>query len=264
VDHVLGLSHPFVSFDIYGADHYNGYYNGYYNWYASPMAYSPPSSSTTCGFLYGIAYDRPCGNPSAPYTVFERGRLADAGLASPYKETNEGTSGLGGGQASSARMLASESIERFGWGDILSARGALPKMAEARAAVLGAGGPSAGPAPEAPPRPAAPAGDPPPPIPGWLKSGAGWWADGMIPDSDLVNGIGFLIDAGVICIGAMPGGGGGQYGQGRHQQGSGAGPSVPGWVKTSAGWWAGGVISDAEFVRGMESPVPEGAMRVGR
>lgn len=260
MDHVLGLNHPFVSFDIYGADHYNGYYN----WYASPMAYSPPSSSTACGFLYGIAYDRPCGNPSAPYTVFERGRLADAGLASPYKETNEGTSGLGGGQASSARMLAGESIERFGWGDILPARGALPKMAEARAAVLGAGGSSAGPAPEAPPQPAAPAGDPPPPIPGWLKSGAGWWADGMIPDSDLVNGIGFLIDAGVICIGAMPGRGGGPSGQGRHQQGSGAGPSVPGWVKTSAGWWAGGVISDAEFVRGMKSPVPEGAMRAGR
>lgn len=147
----LGLHHPLASFDICGADHYNGYY-----WYASPMAYSPPLPSTACGFLYGMVYDRPCGNPSASCAVFERGRLADARLASLHKGVNEGMSWLGGGQAGSARMLAGEPIERFGRGDILPARGALPKIAEARAAVLGTGGPSAGLAPEAPPRPAAP------------------------------------------------------------------------------------------------------------
>lgn len=88
----------------------------------------------------------------------------------------------------------------------------------------------------------------------------------MIPDSDLVNGIGFLIDAGVIRIGAMPGGGGeeGPSGQGQRRQGSGAAPTVPGRVKTGAGRWAAGMIGDAEFVRGMEFLASDGAMRAGR
>ena len=89
VGRFLGLHHPFASFDICGADRYSGHY-----WYASPMAYSPPSPSTACSFLYGMVYDRPCGNPSASCAVFERGRLADARLASLYKEVNEGMSGL--------------------------------------------------------------------------------------------------------------------------------------------------------------------------
>lgn len=265
VGHVLGLHHPFLSFDIYGAAHYNGYYN----WYASPMTYSMPSLSSACGHLYGIAYDRPCGNPSLSFTPFERDRIADARLASLYKKVG-GAQGSGGGSGDLAgyvRALVDESMDRFKAGDVLSARGALKKMAEAHAAAgRGAGAqadPAAAPPHVAGPRPAAPAvpaapSAPAPAVPGWIKSSAGWWAGGMISDEEFVSGIAFLMDTGVISIGpaaeaAPPAGGP-----------SADARQVPGWVKTSAGWWADGMISDSEFVRGMEFLVSEGIIRTGR
>lgn len=269
VGHTLGLHHPFLSFDIYGAAHYNGYYN----WYASPMTYSMPSLSSACGHLYGIAYDRPCGNPSLSFTPFERDRIADARLASLYKRVGAGEGGGDGGLTGEARVLVEESIERFKAGDVLSARGALPKMAEAHAAVGRGGAPpdsvaalAPGPLPDVAgrdPPPVAPAG--PPAVPAWVKSSAGWWADGMIGDSDFVNGIGFLIDTGVITIGPRGGAGEGAQRDAPPPGGSSSGtPQVPGWVKMSAGWWAKDMISEAEFVRGMEFLVSEGIIRAGR
>ena len=263
VGHVLGLHHPFLSFDIYGAAHYNGYYN----WYASPMTYSMPSLSSACGYLYGIAYDRPCGNPSLSFTPFERDRIADARLASLYKKVGGAQGGGSGDLAGDVRALVDESMDRFKAGDVLSARGALKKMAEAHAAAgRGAGAQAdpaaaqphvAGPRPAAPAAPAAPSA-PAPAVPGWIKSSAGWWAGGMISDEEFVSGIAFLMDTGVIAIGpaaedAPPAGGP-----------SADARQVPGWVRTSAGWWADGMISDSEFVRGMEFLVSEGIIRTGR
>ena len=37
-------------------------------------------------------------------------------------------------------------------------------------------------------------------IPEWIKTNAGWWADGQIPDSAFVQGIQFLIKVGIIVI----------------------------------------------------------------
>ena len=268
VGHVLGLHHPFLSFDIYGAAHYNGYYN----WYASPMTYSMPSLSSACGYLYGIAYDRPCGNPSLSFTPFERDRIADARLASLYKKVGGaqggGDNGGGGGLPGEVRTLVDESMDRFKAGDMLSERGALKKMAEAHAAAGRGGGAQANPA-AAPPHPAgtrpaapvatpAPQSAPAPAVPGWIKSSAGWWADGMISDAEFVSGIAFLMDAGVIDVGPATGSAppaGGPAADARQ---------VPGWVRTGAGWWADGMISDAEFVSGMEFLVSEGIIRTGR
>ena len=267
VGHTLGLHHPFVSFDIYGAPHYNGYYN----WYASPMTYSMPSLSSACGHLYGIAYDRPCGNPSLSFTVFERDRIADARLASLYKKVGGAQGGAGssgGGQAGAVRDLVGESMERFKAGDVLSARGALQKMYEAHAAALDAGPPvpSRG---EAPPAAAPPAAAPgaqrpvAPAVPEWVKSNAGWWADGMISDSDFVNGIEFLMDAGVIDVDAAAAAPAAQTGPPSAGGASAAAPQVPGWVKSNAGWWADGMISEGEFVRGIEFLVSKGIIRTG-
>ena len=258
VGHVLGLHHPFVSFDRHGGAHYNWYYN----WYASPMTYSMPSLSTACGNLFGIMYDKPCGNPSLSFTAFERDRIADARMASLLKKVDEGLPDLDGRDASVARRSVDESLDLFRTGDMLSARGALPAMIRAHAAVAGAqDGSTTGLTPSASPLgPASPA--PAPAVPEWVKNSAGWWADGMISDSDFVNGIGFLIDTGVIDIG--PGGGGAGPAQREAPSAAGAGPQVPGWVKMSAGWWADGMISESEFVRGMEYLVSEGVIRTGR
>ena len=38
-------------------------------------------------------------------------------------------------------------------------------------------------------------------VPAWVKNNAGWWSQGAITDADFVNGIQFLIEAGLIQIG---------------------------------------------------------------
>lgn len=37
-------------------------------------------------------------------------------------------------------------------------------------------------------------------IPAWVKKSAGMWADGSVPDSDFVAGIGYLVESGVIAV----------------------------------------------------------------
>ena len=38
-------------------------------------------------------------------------------------------------------------------------------------------------------------------IPTWIKNNAGWWADGQIGDDTFIQGIQFLIKAGIIVVG---------------------------------------------------------------
>ena len=37
-------------------------------------------------------------------------------------------------------------------------------------------------------------------IPAWIKNNAGWWADGQIDDDTFIQGIQFLIKAGIIVV----------------------------------------------------------------
>ena len=91
-------------------------------------------------------------------------------------------------------------------------------------------------------------------VPEWVKANAGWWAEGAITDSDFLGGVGYLIDAGVI---GMPSAGG------PVAQGAAVGPAVPEWVKTSAGWWAEGAITDEDFVGSLQYLINAGLIRVG-
>ena len=89
---------------------------------------------------------------------------------------------------------------------------------------LGEGGAGAGPA----------AG-----IPGWVRSNAGWWAEGLISDGEFVGGMEFLISRDIIDISrpAIP--------DDPLQE-------IPEWVRIRADWWSKGLISDKEFVGGIE------------
>lgn len=118
VGHILGLHHPFVSFDEYGAD----FYDRYYNWYASPMTYSAPVSAWTCGTLYGLLYEEVCGNSALSFTPFERERVSDARLLWLLRE-------IGDDDPSSSTDMR-EIVSRFLAGDILSERGALSRATE--------------------------------------------------------------------------------------------------------------------------------------
>ena len=86
-------------------------------------------------------------------------------------------------------------------------------------------------------------------IPDWIKTNAGWWADGAIDDDSFVQGIQFLIKEGIMEIPPTT-------------QGSGGSDGIPDWIKTNAGWWADGAIDDDSFVQGIQFLIKEGIMNI--
>jgi len=87
-------------------------------------------------------------------------------------------------------------------------------------------------------------------IPDWIKSNAGWWADGLIDDNSFVQGIQFLIKEGLMKIPATE--------QGSVSQDN----KIPDWIKSNAGWWADGLIDDNSFVQGIQFLIKEGLMKI--
>ena len=82
-------------------------------------------------------------------------------------------------------------------------------------------------------------------IPGWLKTAAGWWADGLIGDEEFFNVVQFLIDSSIITA---PGESEkASVAEQDGEDGAAAADDMPGWLKTTAGWWADGLIGDEEF-----------------
>jgi len=87
-------------------------------------------------------------------------------------------------------------------------------------------------------------------IPEWIKSNAGWWADGQIDDNSFVEGIQFLIKEGFMKIHVIE--------QGSISQNN----EIPEWIKSNAGWWADGQIDDNSFVEGIQFLIKEGFMKI--
>ena len=89
-------------------------------------------------------------------------------------------------------------------------------------------------------------------IPDWIKSNAGWWADGQIDDSSFVQGIQFLIKDGLMVIPET-------------EQGSSSETNeIPDWIKQNARWWADGQIDDSSFVLGIQFLIKDGLMRISQ
>ena len=86
-------------------------------------------------------------------------------------------------------------------------------------------------------------------IPAWVKSNAGWWADGAISDGEFLSGIEFLIKDEIISVAPTT-------------ISSQTSDEVPAWVKSNAGWWADGAISDGEFVNGIQHLIKSGLVSV--
>ena len=86
-------------------------------------------------------------------------------------------------------------------------------------------------------------------VPGWVKNNAGWWAEGIISESEFLTGIAFLISDGIITVPATT-------------VSSETADNVPAWVKNNAGWWADGTISDGEFVNGVQHLIQFGLLSV--
>ena len=88
-------------------------------------------------------------------------------------------------------------------------------------------------------------------IPDWVRSNAEWWAQGAIGDSDFVLGIQYLIKEGIMTI---P-----ETAQGTTSDDS---QEIPSWIKNNADWWAQGLITDDDFVKGIQYLIEEGIMSV--
>ncbi len=88
-------------------------------------------------------------------------------------------------------------------------------------------------------------------IPSWIKTTAKWWSQGQVSDSDFIKGIQYLIQQGIMQIPT----------QSNSTAASGS-QQIPAWIKTNAGWWADGQISDQDFVKGIQWLITNGIIVV--
>jgi pimeloyl-ACP methyl ester carboxylesterase len=88
-------------------------------------------------------------------------------------------------------------------------------------------------------------------IPPWIKNNAGWWASGSIDDNSFIQGMEFLIKERIISISNTSK-------AANHENFD----NIPEWVKNNAGWWSQGLISDGDFVKGVQFMVENGIIHV--
>jgi hypothetical protein len=89
------------------------------------------------------------------------------------------------------------------------------------------------------------------PIPDWIRGNAEWWAQGAIGDSDFVSGIQYLIKEGIM-----------QIPETEKAETVDDSQEIPAWIKNNADWWAQGLISDDDFVKGIQFLVEQGIIIV--
>ena len=88
-------------------------------------------------------------------------------------------------------------------------------------------------------------------VPEWIKNNAKWWSDGQIGDSDFTSGIQFMIKEKIINIPDLP-----------EQASETAEQKVPDWIRNNAGWWSDGLITEDDFVKGIQYLVEQGIIKV--
>jgi len=88
-------------------------------------------------------------------------------------------------------------------------------------------------------------------IPDWVRNNAEWWSKDLIGDGDFLSGIEYLIIQGVIQIPIIPA-----------DNGTESSSFVPSWIKDTVGWWAEGLVSDSEFVNGLQYLISNGIITV--
>ena len=88
-------------------------------------------------------------------------------------------------------------------------------------------------------------------IPSWVKNTAKWWSEGQVGDSDFVKGIQYLVQQGIVQLPVQA-----------NAPTTSGDTHIPSWIKTSAGWWSSGQVSDQDFVKGIQYLVQEKIIQV--
>lgn len=86
-------------------------------------------------------------------------------------------------------------------------------------------------------------------IPSWVKTNAKFWSQDAIKDSDYIQGVQYLIHAGIMKVPTSN-----STNSSSHE--------IPHWVKSNAGQWSSGQISDIEFVKGVQYLISVGLVQV--
>jgi len=86
-------------------------------------------------------------------------------------------------------------------------------------------------------------------IPDWIKTSAGWWSERAITDIDFTKGIEHLIKNDIMKLPPVE--------VLQEQRGA---KGIPDWVKSTAGWWSDGLLSDEEFVNGIQWLIKNGVI----
>ena len=74
-----------------------------------------------------------------------------------------------------------------------------------------------------------------------------WWSEEKINDSDFINGLQYMIDKKIIIIPEI-----------ESNVINNDDDEIPGWIKNTAGWWAEGMLSDDEFIKGIQYMITKG------
>ena len=83
-------------------------------------------------------------------------------------------------------------------------------------------------------------------IPTWIKSVAGWWANGEISENEFLSGIEYLINNNIISLEYIP------CSLKAENLESLSVDLVPTWIKNNAEWWSEDLIGDTDFINGIE------------
>jgi hypothetical protein len=87
-------------------------------------------------------------------------------------------------------------------------------------------------------------------IPQWIKNSVKWWSDDKINDYDLVLGIQYLINEGILSVPNAE-----ERWDMRNDNQIGV---IPKFIKQTAGWWADGKTSDNEFIDAIQYMIKKG------
>lgn len=88
-------------------------------------------------------------------------------------------------------------------------------------------------------------------IPEWVRTNSKWWASGQIDDGTFVSAIQFLIKEGIVKIPPTTQGGTDSTIN-----------EIPAWIKNNADWWSQGLISDDDFIKGIQFMIENGIITV--
>ena len=88
-------------------------------------------------------------------------------------------------------------------------------------------------------------------IPEWIRTNAKWWAGNQIDDATFVSGIQFLIKEGIVNVPETSA----NVSQEKSNE-------IPPWIKKNADWWGQGLISDGDFLKGIQFLVENRIIRI--